>query len=291
MAAIRSDRDTAGPAWLAATCPVSTKMPVPMVAPSPMAVRDQAVSTRFSRPAPASGRSTGRTATRLRSIDCLVPPAMALLSAALDIHASRGLPGGESLTVGSRRVHAGSGSGHRTCCLQCCASIGRLAKSPRNPPEIHQGDSSMSTPEDTPGTRPPAANVLDWARKVRAIAQNGLVFTRDEFDRDRYQKLQALTDTLVAEELGLPVEEVRSLWKYDDGYITPKVDVRGAVFKDDRILLVRERSDGKWSLPGGWVDVNDSPSHAIEREIFEESGFRARAVKLAALFDRQRHPH
>ena len=149
----------------------------------------------------------------------------------------------------------------------------------------------MSTPGDAPGTQPTAANVLEWARKVRAIAQNGLVFTRDEFDRDRYQKLQALTDSLVAQELGLPLEEIRSLWKYDDGYITPKVDVRGAVFKDDRVLLVRERSDGKWSLPGGWVDVNDSPSHAIEREIFEESGFRARAVKLAALFDRQRHPH
>jgi ADP-ribose pyrophosphatase YjhB (NUDIX family) len=134
-------------------------------------------------------------------------------------------------------------------------------------------------------------NILDWARKVRAIAQNGLVFTKDAFDRDRYRQLQALTDALVAQELDLPVDEVRSLWKYDDGYITPKVDVRGAVFRDDGILLVRERSDGKWSLPGGWVDINDSPSEAIEREIFEESGFRARAVKLAALFDRQRHSH
>jgi ADP-ribose pyrophosphatase YjhB (NUDIX family) len=134
-------------------------------------------------------------------------------------------------------------------------------------------------------------NVLDWARKVRAIAQNGLVFTKDAFDRDRYEKLQALTDSLIAQELHLPVEEVRRLWRYDEGYVTPKVDVRGAVFKDDGILLVRERSDGKWSLPGGWVDINDSPSGAIEREIFEESGFRARAVKLAALFDRQRHSH
>jgi len=67
--------------------------------------------------------------------------------------------------------------------------------------------------------------------------------------------------------------------------------VRGAVFKDEGILLVRERSDGKWSLPGGWVDINDTPSGAVAREIYEESGFRARPVKLAALFDRQRHPH
>ena len=134
-------------------------------------------------------------------------------------------------------------------------------------------------------------NVLDWARQVRAIAHNGLLFTQDAFDRDRYQKLQALTDELVSKQLSLPLEEVRSLWKYDDGYVTPKVDVRGALFADDRILLVRERSDGKWSLPGGWVDINDSPSQAIEREIWEESGFRAKAVKLAALFDRQRHSH
>lgn len=134
-------------------------------------------------------------------------------------------------------------------------------------------------------------NVLDWARKVRAIAQNGLMFTHDEFDRERYEKLQALADSIVSDELGLPVEQVKSLWQYDPGYVTPKVDVRGAVFKADRILLVRERSDGKWSLPGGWVDVNDSPSEAVAREIYEESGFHARPVKLAALFDRQRHPH
>jgi len=149
----------------------------------------------------------------------------------------------------------------------------------------------MSTPEAPPGAPPIAATVLDWARKVRAIAQNGLVFSRDEFDRDRYQQLQKLTDALIADQLGLPLEKISSLWKYDEGYITPKVDVRAAVFRDDRILLVRERSDGRWSLPGGWVDVNDSPAHAIEREVFEESGFRTRAVKLAALFDRQRHPH
>ena len=71
----------------------------------------------------------------------------------------------------------------------------------------------------------------------------------------------------------------------------PKVDVRGGVFERDRVLLVRERSDGRWTLPGGWVDVNDAPSEAVAREILEESGYRARAVKLAALVDKNRHPH
>jgi ADP-ribose pyrophosphatase YjhB (NUDIX family) len=126
---------------------------------------------------------------------------------------------------------------------------------------------------------------------VQAIAHNGLLFSKDPFDRERYEKLQHLAESMVSQALDLSVEEVRKLWKPQEGYETPKVDVRGAVFRGDGILLVRERSDGKWSLPGGWVDVNDSPSGAVEREIFEESGFRAKAVKLAGLVDRQRHPH
>ncbi len=134
-------------------------------------------------------------------------------------------------------------------------------------------------------------NVLEWARKVQAIAHNGLVFAKDPFDRERYQKLQDLTDSMLADELKLPLADARALWIPEDGYATPKVDVRGAVFRNAEVLLVRERSDGKWSLPGGWVDINDSPAGAVEREIFEESGYRTRAVKLAALFDKQRHPH
>ncbi len=82
-----------------------------------------------------------------------------------------------------------------------------------------------------------------------------------------------------------------AFWEHEHGYATPKVDVRGGVFGGDKVLLVRERSDGRWTLPGGWVDVNDAPSNAVAREIFEESGYRARAVKLAALLDKNRHPH
>ncbi|HEY4211036.1 MAG TPA: NUDIX hydrolase [Steroidobacteraceae bacterium] len=133
-------------------------------------------------------------------------------------------------------------------------------------------------------------NVFDWARKVAAIAQTGQHFTTDPFDRDRYEKLQALVDKLLADELQRPLQDIQALWPAEKGYITPKVAVRGGVFKDGRILLVRETSDGKWCLPGGWVDVNDSPSQAVEREIFEESGYRAKAISLAGLQDRRRHP-
>jgi len=139
---------------------------------------------------------------------------------------------------------------------------------------------------------PPAArNLLEWARQVQAIAQNGLAFTHDPFDRERYTQLTELVALLLARELEMPIDAARALWSDEHGYATPKVDVRGGVFIHERVLLVRERSDGRWTLPGGWVDVNDAPSEAVAREILEESGYQARPVKLAALFDKNRHPH
>ena len=133
--------------------------------------------------------------------------------------------------------------------------------------------------------------LLDWARKVQAIAQNGLAFTHDPYDRERYSELTELVASILATELDIPVAQAKGFWQGEEGYVTPKVDVRGGIFEDGRVLLVRERSDGKWTLPGGWVDINDSPSGAVVREIREESGYHSRAVKLAALVDKRRHPH
>jgi len=140
-------------------------------------------------------------------------------------------------------------------------------------------------------TRGHLATILEWARKVQAIAQNGLAFSRDPFDRVRYQELEQLTASMLATELEVPLATVRAFWEGEHGYATPKVDVRGGVFRGGEVLLVRERTDGRWTLPGGWVDVNDAPSSAVAREILEESGYQARAVKLAALVDKNRHPH
>ena len=133
--------------------------------------------------------------------------------------------------------------------------------------------------------------LLDWARKVQAIAQTGLAFTHDPFDRERYTQLTELVASILSSELDIPLAQAKGFWEGEEGYATPKVDVRGGIFEGDCVLLVRERSDGKWTLPGGWVDVNDSPSGAVAREILEESGYHARAVKLAALVDKRRHPH
>ena len=87
-------------------------------------------------------------------------------------------------------------------------------------------------------------DILQWARKVQAIAQNGLEFTQDSFDRDRFQQLQQLVSTILTSEVGITPGQLKGLWLGDEGYATPKVDVRGGVFKQDTVLMVRERSDG-----------------------------------------------
>ena len=129
------------------------------------------------------------------------------------------------------------------------------------------------------------------ARKLQALAQTGLTYTTGSYDRDRYQAVSEIAAELLGLQSGTPVETFRQLFAQQDGYATPKVDVRAAVFREDKVLLVREAADGLWTMPGGWADVNDSPREAVEREAFEESGFTVKAVKLAAVFDRAKHPH
>ena len=129
---------------------------------------------------------------------------------------------------------------------------------------------------------------LRIARELRAIAQIGLTFSKDQFDRQRYTRVRELAASLIAEGSNLSLETVLGLVGQDAGYATPKVDVRGAAFVDGRILLVREISDGKWTLPGGWADVNQTAAECVVREIAEESGFQARALKLAAVHDYQK---
>ncbi|MBW4473753.1 MAG: NUDIX hydrolase [Stenomitos rutilans HA7619-LM2] len=134
---------------------------------------------------------------------------------------------------------------------------------------------------------------LEWAQKLQAIAQTGLAYSQNPFDIDRFQQVQHLAAEMMATESNLELAAVLNLFQQETGYATPKVDVRGAVFQDDKILLVKERFDGLWTLPGGYVDVGEPPSQAVEREVYEESGYQTRAVKLLALYDRNhpRHQH
>ncbi len=135
-------------------------------------------------------------------------------------------------------------------------------------------------------------NWLIWAREIQALAQTGLAFTRDEYDRARYQRFRTLAAQIMAQHTGLDVRDIEVMFTQQSGYATPKLGVRGALFREDRLLLVRETADGhRWTLPGGWADVNESPAEAVAREFREESGLEARAYKLAAVWDRARHPH
>lgn len=128
-------------------------------------------------------------------------------------------------------------------------------------------------------------------RKLQAIAQTGLTYAANDYDRERYEEVAELAAGLMAAHSGTPIATFRHLFGMQDGYATPKVDVRAAAFRDGKILLVRESSDGAWTLPGGWADVNDTPSGAVERETLEETGLEVKALKLAAVYDRARHPH
>ena len=132
---------------------------------------------------------------------------------------------------------------------------------------------------------------LRIARELRAIAQTGLTFTADRFDRQRYERVRELAASMLAQGFGADYGVILGILLEDKGYATPKVDVRGAAFVDGRVLLVREISDGKWTLPGGWADVNQTPGESVVREIAEESGFEARILKLAAVHDYQRSNH
>jgi ADP-ribose pyrophosphatase YjhB (NUDIX family) len=132
---------------------------------------------------------------------------------------------------------------------------------------------------------------LRIARELRAIAQTGLTFTTDRFDRQRYERVRELAASMLAQGSGEQFEVIIEILREGWGYATPKVDVRGAAFVDGCVLLVREISDGNWTLPGGWADVNQSAAECVVREIAEESGFLARARKLAAVRDYQRSGH
>jgi len=133
---------------------------------------------------------------------------------------------------------------------------------------------------------------LEWARKLQAIAQSGLAWSPREYDRERYEHVRRVAAEMLAD--GGDAAGFEAVFAAEEGHATPKLDVRGAVFRNDGILLVQEREGEGWSLPGGWVDVGESPSEAVAREVLEESGYTARPVRLLGLYDRDRRrfpPH
>ncbi len=129
---------------------------------------------------------------------------------------------------------------------------------------------------------------LEWAREIQALSQTGLAFTQNEYERERYRRLSEIAAEIVAGHTGLSQEGVQKDFLRQPGYATPKIDVRGAVVRDEKILLVQERTDQCWAMPGGWADVGDRPAEMVAREVLEESGLRVVAKKVIGVYDANR---
>ena len=129
---------------------------------------------------------------------------------------------------------------------------------------------------------------LEWAREIYSLSQVGLTYTKNEFDIERYKRLQEIAAEIIANQSELTKETVFESFSMQAGYVTPKIDVRGAVVHNNKILLIQERMDGKWAMPGGWADLGNAPGSVAEREVWEESGFRVKAEKVVAVIDANR---
>ena len=132
---------------------------------------------------------------------------------------------------------------------------------------------------------------LAWADTLQTVAAAGLAYCQNPFDRERYGQIRRVAAEILAANTDLTLPAAEERLEAEPGYVTPKVDVRAAVLDGDRVLLVREVVDGRWSLPGGWADVGESPAEVAAREVREEAGLTVRPVRLLALLDKQRHPH
>lgn len=133
---------------------------------------------------------------------------------------------------------------------------------------------------------------VEWAQKLQAIAQTGLNYKPPPFDQERYGQVSEIAAEMLAANGSADLDTIHALFDGQTGHATPKIDVRGVVFRDGRILLVQEKLDNfRWTLPGGWADIGESAGEGVVREIYEETGYRTRAVKLLALLDRNKHGH
>ncbi len=135
---------------------------------------------------------------------------------------------------------------------------------------------------------------LDWlqiAKDLQSLAQAGLTYSENKYDTDRYHQLRELSVKIMYEYTDTPIDKIYDLFANEDGYQTPKVDIRAVIFRSGKILMVRESIDGRWTLPGGWADVGYSPFEVAAKEVFEEAGINVKPIRLLAVFDKMKHKH
>lgn len=129
---------------------------------------------------------------------------------------------------------------------------------------------------------------LEWAKELQFLAQTGLTYSKDVFDIERFERRREISAEIISAQSELSLEKVKDLFCNETGFQTPKLDTRAAIFKEDKILLVKERN-GTWSLPGGWVDVNQTVKSNTEKEVEEEAGLKVEATRIIAVQDRNMH--
>lgn len=129
---------------------------------------------------------------------------------------------------------------------------------------------------------------LKWAIEIQSIAQCGLSYTKDMYDKERYEQLRNIAAEMLSYKTDISVDKIKTLFCNESGYQTPKLDTRAVIFEDEKILLVREKN-GLWSLPGGWVDVLESIESNTIKEVKEESGLDVITKRVIAIQDRNKH--
>jgi ADP-ribose pyrophosphatase YjhB (NUDIX family) len=133
-----------------------------------------------------------------------------------------------------------------------------------------------------------SAKWFHWAREIYSLSQAGLTYSTNKFDIANFKRMQEISAEIIASQSELELEAVLHSFSMQFGYATPKVDVRGAVFRCGKILLVQESADSRWAMPGGWGDIGESPAQMVAREVWEESGFTVRVDKLVGVYDANR---
>jgi ADP-ribose pyrophosphatase YjhB (NUDIX family) len=149
-------------------------------------------------------------------------------------------------------------------------------------------DSAMSSQDIQPASEHDLPRWLEWAREIQALAQTGLAFSINEYEVDRNKRLLEIAADIIESYTEVPRDRWLEHFSEQQGYATPKVDVRGAVVRDGKILLVQERSDNRWAMPGGWADVGEVPSEMVAREVREESGLEVEVRKVVGVYDANR---
>lgn len=134
--------------------------------------------------------------------------------------------------------------------------------------------------------------ILAYLKQVQAMAKTGLTYTENPYDVERYEELRDMSNQMLADLSNASLADIKFHFdNLDNDYPTPKVDVRGMVIKDDKVLLIKEKTDGKWAMPGGWCDIGHTPAENIVKEVQEESGLEVKASRVLALWDKAKHEH